>query len=221
MDRIDTLCTLHTPISSSRGMTADCDGFAVVCCVYLEWVGWVVKRSKAGAGLATLFRLYYIGYESGYLYAVDTTSNASKLLTTNVKAPGGLALFHTTQKLLFMGGHKSLCQLDLQSGECRVITPSVWPEGGRLLTGNDQLALYIVPSTGGSNFFSCSVQGKVCNLRSVRHSAISADYRLNSRGDLLFIDQQDKELPSLSCLPALLPPPEASACKTLSSKGSQ
>ncbi|KAJ9514612.1 hypothetical protein QJQ45_016339 [Haematococcus lacustris] len=244
MDRIDALCTLHTPIRHSRGMTADCNGFALVSCVYEEGVGWVVKRSKTGAGFATLFRswrllqymllhvaahltgnhvrrLYFIGYHSGILYAVDTISNASKLLANNVKADGGLALFPAANKLLFISSRNSLCELDLQSGECQVITPSVWPEGGRLLTGNDQLALYIVPIAGGSNFFSCSMQGKVCNLRNVRHSAISADYRLNSRGDLLIIDQPDKELPRICCLPALLPPPEASACKTLSPKGCQ
>ncbi|KAL6759472.1 hypothetical protein V8C86DRAFT_2572974 [Haematococcus lacustris] len=245
-------------------MTADCDGFALVCCVLKDMRGWVVKRSKTGAGFApssftaddTRFwlssasaikeynaegkclwtfpgqryasymecsgnTLYFVGYHSGILYAVDTISTASKLLTTDVKATGGLALFPAAKKLLFISSRNSLCQLDMQSGECRVITPSVWPGGGRLLTVNDKRALYIVPSTGGSNFFSCSVQGKVCNLRSVRHSAISADYRLNSRGDLLFIDQRDRNMPCISCLPALLPPPEASACKTPSPKGGQ
>lgn len=157
-------------------------------------------------------RLYFIGYCSGILYELDTLTHACKLLANNVKADGGLALFPATKKLVFMSGRNSLCELDVESRECRVITITMLPEGGRLLTGNDQLALLIVPIAGGSNIFSCSAQGKVCSLRCSRHSAISADFCLNSRGDLLFFDQPDKELPRLSCLLALLP---------LSLKGSQ
>ncbi|KAJ9514808.1 hypothetical protein QJQ45_028470 [Haematococcus lacustris] len=200
MDRIDTLCTLHTPISSSRGMTADCDGFALVCCVYEE-------------GFTTLFRLYFIAFLTGVLCAMDTTSGAIKVMANHVKSTGGMAVLPAAQKLLFISSRNSLCQLDLQSRECQVITPSVWPGGGRLLTGNDQLALLIVPCTGGSNFFSCSVQGELRHLRCVQHSAVSPDYRLNSRGDLLFFERRGKELARLSCLPALLPPAEATACK--------
>ncbi|KAJ9514326.1 hypothetical protein QJQ45_012326 [Haematococcus lacustris] len=343
MDRIKTLCTLHTPISSSRGMTADCDGSALVCCVYEEGVGWVVKRSKTGAGLATLFSfwishgrnimkysaageclqsitgpanaaymaflgdtmpvasnegilrpaegqaypqltkfvssvtagldfepngfavygpsfwishgktimeysatgeclksilgpanaaymeflgntLYTIAYNNKWqaaLYGMDKMGRTSKLLANHVQLSGGFALFPAAQILLFTSTHKSLCQLDLQLGECRVITTSFWPKDARLLTGNEQLALLVVFRGGGNDFFSCSSKGELLQLWSMPHSAVNRDYRLNSRGDLLFIDQHDKELPRICCLPALLPPPEASACKTLSPKGSQ
>ncbi|KAJ9514327.1 hypothetical protein QJQ45_012327 [Haematococcus lacustris] len=109
----------------------------------------------------------------------------------------------------------------MQSGECQVITTMMWPEGGRLLTGNDQLALLIVPCTGGSNLFSCSAEGWLHRLGSVTPSAVFGDFCLNSRVNLLFVDQLDKELPRLRCLPALLPPPEATACKALGPKEPQ
>ncbi|GFH27609.1 hypothetical protein HaLaN_25961, partial [Haematococcus lacustris] len=156
--------------------------------------------------------LYFIAKRSSQeyaLYALNTASQGSSLLAHDVKPSGGLALFATAQKFLFISSRNSLCRVDLQSRECQVITPSVWPEGGRLFTGNDQLALHAVPIAGGINFFSCSADGKMCLLLNVQHAAVSADYRLNSRGDLLYIEQKDKELPRICCLPALLPPPEA------------
>ncbi|KAJ9514174.1 hypothetical protein QJQ45_002281 [Haematococcus lacustris] len=208
---------MYTPVLKVRGIIADCDGFALVCCVKEEGVGWVVKRSKTGAGFATLFRLYFIAKRSSQeyaLYALNAASQDNSLLAHDVKASGGLALFATAQKLLFISSRNSLCELDLQSGECRVITPTVWPDGGRLLTGNDQLALLIVARDGGSNFFSCTTNGKMCLLQNAQHSAVSADFGLNSRGDLLFIEQKDKELPRIRCLPALLPPPTACKCNT-------
>ncbi|KAL6759482.1 hypothetical protein V8C86DRAFT_2573171, partial [Haematococcus lacustris] len=55
MYSVYTLCTLHSPILNVRGITARCDGYAVVCCVEEEGSGWVVKRSRAGAGFAMLF----------------------------------------------------------------------------------------------------------------------------------------------------------------------
>lgn len=270
MPHIDTLCTMYTPVLKVRGIIADCDGFALVCCVKEEGVGWVMKRSKTGAGLATLFcldydptltgftangtgfwvshgnvikqysargaclrtiswpveassleflgdMLYFIAKRSSQeraQYALNTTSQDHSLLAHDVKPSGGLALFATAQKLLFISSRNSLCQLDLQSRECQVITPSVWPGGGRLLTGNDKLALLIVPIAGGSIFLSCSADGKLCSLEVVPHTAVSAGFGLNSRGDLLFIEQKEKELPRIRCLPALLPPPTACKCKT-------
>ncbi|GFH27872.1 hypothetical protein HaLaN_26259, partial [Haematococcus lacustris] len=50
----ETLCTLHAPLLNSRGLVADCGGYAVTCWVEEEGEGWVVKRSKTGAGFATL-----------------------------------------------------------------------------------------------------------------------------------------------------------------------
>ncbi|KAJ9514609.1 hypothetical protein QJQ45_016335, partial [Haematococcus lacustris] len=281
MYRVEILCTLHAPLRKSCGLIADCDGYAVVCCVEEEGVGWVVKRSKTGAGFTTLFSLdfqpmgfavngtsfwicsydrsimeysaagvclqriagpagAYMEFLGNTLFTVaynnkcdpdlccmDKMGRTVKLLVNHVKPSGSFALFPAAQKLLFISSRNNLCQLDLPSGECRVVTPSVWPEGGRLLTGNDQLALLIVPCTGGSNFFSCSMQGELHHLLSMSHSAVNGgfflnlnrDFRLNSRGDLLFIDQPDKALPRICCLPALLPPPEASASKILIPKG--
>ncbi|KAL6759484.1 hypothetical protein V8C86DRAFT_1285688 [Haematococcus lacustris] len=163
--------------------------------------------------------LYFIAFLTGVLCAMDTTSGAIKVMANHVKSTGGMALLPAAQKLLFISSRNSLCQLDLQSGECQVITPSLWPEGGRLLTGSEQLALLIEPCTGGSNYFSCSAQGELRHLRCVQHSAVSPDYRLNSRGDLLFFERRGKELARLSCLPALLPPAEATACKVVWPKG--
>ncbi|KAJ9514805.1 hypothetical protein QJQ45_028472 [Haematococcus lacustris] len=328
MNYADTLCTLHAPILNCRGITADCDGYEVVCCVEEEGVGWVVKRSKTGAGFAMLFSvdfepsgfvangtsfwlsndtniveyntageclqsipgpskasymeffgdtspsekqlsykcisvhfntykdfeptgfasngtsfwvaygngimkyndkgyymgtiselanvsymectgntLYFLAYDDkgrSALYALDEDSKAIMLLAHHVEPSGGFAIFPADQKLLFINTSNNLCELDLQSGECQGLRVSMGPEGGRLLTGNNELALLIVCNEGGSSCCSCSVQGGLCDLESMSHSAVNGEYCINSQGDLLFFSRPEEGLPRLKCMHGLL-----------------
>ncbi|KAJ9514302.1 hypothetical protein QJQ45_012330 [Haematococcus lacustris] len=215
MNYATTLCTLHAPILNCRGITADCDGYEVVCCVEEEGVGWVVKRSRAGAGFAMLFSvdfepsgfvangtsfwlsndtsimeynaaggclqsipgpskasymeffgdtLYFLAYDDkgrSALYALDEDSKAIMLLAHHVEPSGGFAIFPADQKLLFTNTSNNLCELDLQSGECQGLRVSMGPEGGRLLTGNNELALLIVVNT------LCTLHSPILNSRGI------------------------------------------------------
>ncbi|KAL6759483.1 hypothetical protein V8C86DRAFT_1285568 [Haematococcus lacustris] len=258
MSYVRTLCTLHAPILNCRGITADCDGYEVVCCVEEEGVGWVVKRSRAGAGFAMLFSvdfepsgfvangtsfwlsnvtsimeynaageclqsipgpskasymeffgdtLYFLAYDDkgrSALYALDEDSKAIMLMAHHVEPSGGFAIFPADQKLLFTNTSNNLCELDLQSGECQGLRVSLGSEGGRLLTGNNELALLIVCNEGGSSCCSCSVQGGLCYLESMSHSAVNGEYCINSQGDLLFFSRPEEGLPRLKCMHGLL-----------------
>ncbi|GFH11572.1 hypothetical protein HaLaN_07091 [Haematococcus lacustris] len=81
-------------------------------------------------------------------------------LASRVMASGGLALFPTANKLLFISSRNSLCELDMESNECRVVVPSLEPEACRLRSWNDQHALLTVRSATGLSFYSCSLEGE-------------------------------------------------------------
>lgn len=136
-----------------------------------------------------------------------STRGGPVLLTSRVMVTGGLALFPAANKLLFVSDRASLCELDMESKECRVIIANLEPEACRLRTWNDHHALLTVPSATGLSFYSCSLEGEVQPLQSTDALAADADFCVNSRGDVLFFEQGGKNgLPCLRCLPRLLPP---------------
>ncbi|KAJ9511778.1 hypothetical protein QJQ45_022659 [Haematococcus lacustris] len=248
----DTLCTLHAPLLNTLGLVADCDGYAITCCVEEEGEGWVVKRSKTGAGFATMFRLgendkptAFAADPEGTIavaednlittydfegnmrdhVAVQGTINCmaclsdgrlifiaddtmymanlraeieddfvmvfvAKQLVSHVKPSGGLALFPAAKKLLFISSRNSLCQLDIESKESRVITESM--EAGRLCTGTDNRFTEWHHSLGEdrSLALSCSevetmlaanaassLLRRASNHRAARRKGAGSDYR--------------------------------------------
>ncbi|KAJ9511620.1 hypothetical protein QJQ45_007380 [Haematococcus lacustris] len=264
----ETLCTLVAPLVNTRGLLADCCGFAVTCCVEEEGEGWVIKRSRTGAGFATLRKLTFVplgfavsvttddiwvagpaimhvpNYQrkgwlrntleiskddavvhmdclrgrliyitaAGVLYSLDKSwmtryeGGGPELLASHVKPSGGLALFPTANKLLFISDRASLCELDMESNEYRVMVASLEPEACQLRSWNEQHALLTVRSATGLRFYSCSLEGEVRALQSTDALTADADFCVNSQGDVLFFEHGENDgLPCLHRLPRLLP----------------
>ncbi|KAJ9511618.1 hypothetical protein QJQ45_007379 [Haematococcus lacustris] len=128
-------------------------------------------------------------------------------LASRVMVSGGLALFPAANKLLFISDRTSLCELDMESNECRVVVASLEPEACRLRSWNEQHALLTVRSATGLSFYSCSLEGEVRALQSTDALTADADFCVNNQGDVLFFEQGEKNgLPCLRRLPRLLPP---------------
>ncbi|GFH27873.1 hypothetical protein HaLaN_26260, partial [Haematococcus lacustris] len=53
------------------------------------------------------------------MYMMDMRMAKLEELVSHVKPSGGLALFPAANKLLFISSRNSLCQLDIESKECR------------------------------------------------------------------------------------------------------
>ncbi|GFH11571.1 hypothetical protein HaLaN_07090, partial [Haematococcus lacustris] len=155
--------------------------------------------------------LIFTAADKMYTLDIDSFDRGHvKTLVSHVKPSGGLALFPTANKLLFISVHNSLCELDMESQECRVITESI-SLAGRLCSGTEKLALFISPtSTGSMHTYlmpcSMSTSGSMSTYGNPQHSALNADFCVNSSGDVLFFEQPGKgKLASLRKLPGLLP----------------
>ncbi|GFH24280.1 hypothetical protein HaLaN_22044 [Haematococcus lacustris] len=134
MYSVNTLCTLHSPILNSRGITADCDGYAVV--VDFKPSGFVANGTS-----------FWIAHSKTIMEYNDTGE-----CLQSIPGPAKASFME------ILGDTNNLCKLDLQSGECRVLKVSSWL-GGRLMSGDDQLALLLVPEDDGSSCYSCSAEG--------------------------------------------------------------
>ncbi|GFH24283.1 hypothetical protein HaLaN_22048 [Haematococcus lacustris] len=194
-----------TQLSAAFGTRClvNCDGYAVVCCVEEEGVGWVVKRSKTGAGFTTLFSLdfqpmgFAVNGTSFWICSYDRSImeySAAGVCLQRIAGPAG-AYMEFLGNTLFTVAYNNkcdpdLCCMDKMGRTVKLLVNHVKPSGSFALFPAAQKLLFI-------------------------------SSRNNFRGDLLFIDQPDKALPRICCLPALLPPPEASASKILIPKGSQ
>ncbi|KAL6751584.1 hypothetical protein V8C86DRAFT_3030037 [Haematococcus lacustris] len=137
----------------------------------------------------------------------------AKQLVSHVKPSGGLALFPAAKKLLFISSRNSLCQLDIESKESRVITESM--EAGRLCSGTEKSALFISPAWPAEDIYyytPCSMEGVLDLERKTMLPATTTDCCVNSQGGLLLLDQPGRgKLARLCLLRGLLPCSEAAA----------
>ncbi|GFH11570.1 hypothetical protein HaLaN_07089 [Haematococcus lacustris] len=133
----------------------------------------------------------------------------AKQLVSHVKPSGGLALMHAAKKLLFISSRNSLCELDIESKESRVITESM--EAGRLCSGTDKSALFISLTSSGSLYLTpCSMEGILDLERKIMLPATTTDCCVNSQGGLLMLEKPGKDkLARLCLMRGLLPCSEA------------
>ncbi|KAL6751582.1 hypothetical protein V8C86DRAFT_2775744 [Haematococcus lacustris] len=154
-------------------------------------------------------RLIFIVDDTMYMIDLRTAATCKaqvKVLVSHVKPSGGLALSPAANKLLFISSRNSLCELDMEFKECRVITENT--SAGRLCSGTEKSALCISPITPSYMYLTpCSMSGSMgtSTYHDGEQSAINADFCVNSSGDVLFFEPSRSSLTNLCKLPGLVP----------------
>ncbi|KAJ9514341.1 hypothetical protein QJQ45_012262 [Haematococcus lacustris] len=143
------------------------------------------------------------------LYMYNTESKSCSQLAQHVSSEHGLAVISSNEGkrdiVLFISGSNSLCQLDLNSKEVKVLIADFPHPSARLFSGPGPLAALLVPDLSQSPPTSClysySEKGELQLLKSglvVTGSMLA----VNKAGDVLFFQPHPdkKELSRLFCL---------------------